>query len=91
MINFQERQNLEKTSEKTKVMLKNLEKSIDSLVNMEVGINFSDRTTAYDLVLIADFNNEDDLNSYRVHPEHVNVLDFLKINADKTAVVDYYF
>lgn len=89
MMNFSDRESLEITSSKTKLMLEELETSIESLLNMEVGLNFSTRPTAFDLVLIADFDNEDGLNFYRDHPEHIKVLNYLKTVIEKTAVVDY--
>lgn len=89
MMNFSDRESLEITSSKTKLMLEELETSIESLLNMEVGLNFSTRPTAFDLVLIADFDNEDGLNIYRDHPEHIKVLNYLKTVIEKTAVVDY--
>jgi len=89
MISFKDREILEDTSLKTKLMLEHLEITIDPLLNMEVGLNFSTRPTAYDLVLIADFENEDGLNHYRDHPEHIEVLDYLRTVIEKTTVVDY--
>jgi hypothetical protein len=74
---------------KLKVMLEQLQLTINSLIKIEVGINFSIKSSAYDVVLTADFNNEQGLDEYRVHPEHVKVLDYLKIVMDKATVVDY--
>ena len=89
MISFSDREKLESTAVTAKQLLLDLEDSIGQLLKMEVGLNFSTRATAYDLVLIADFNNEKDLDFYRVHPEHIKVLDYLKTVVDKTTVVDY--
>lgn len=90
MMTFKNKHQLKSTSSKMKLMLEGLEKTIEPLLKMEVGLNFSKRPTAYDLVLIADFNNEDDLNHYRDHKDHIAVLDFLATVVDKTAVIDYY-
>ena len=83
--------NLEKTvtSNKINKMLVGLEDSIESLLSIEVGINISTKPSAYDIVLTADFNNEKGLDEYRVHPEHVKVLDYLKVVMEKAVVVDY--
>lgn len=89
MMTFSERGKLESTAVTVKQLLLELENSIKPLLKMEVGLNFSTRDTAYDLVLIADFNNEKDLDHYRVHPEHIKVLDYLTTVVDKTTVVDY--
>ncbi len=89
MMSFEDREKLESTSLKTKLMLEELEASIGSLLKMEVGINFSTRPSAHDLVLIADFGDDAGLNIYRDHPEHIKVLDYLKTVVSKTSVVDY--
>ena len=90
MIKFNERENLQENSSYLKKILLDLEKSIDSLNKMQVGINFSTRPSAHDIVLIADFDDEAGLDEYRVHPEHVKVLDFLKEKDVQSTVVDYF-
>lgn len=90
MIKFNEREDLQENSKYLKNLLMGLEDSINSLNKMEVGINFSTRPTAHDIVLIADFDNEAALDEYRVHPEHVKVLDFLKEKGVQATVVDYF-
>lgn len=62
---------------------------IDEVKYMEVGLNYNEKNTAYDLVLTSTFDNADALNKYRQHPEHIKVLDFLNEVTDKSAVVDY--
>ena len=89
MMTFAEREKLDVLSNELKTMLMALENSIVNLKNMEVGLNFSTRPTAHDIVLIADFDNQDGLDEYRVHPEHVKVLNWLKGKVEKSAVVDY--
>lgn len=74
---------------KLKAMLINLEDSIETLLKMEVGLNISTKASAFDIVLTADFNDEDGLHYYRVHPDHMIVLDYLKVVMEKAAVVDY--
>ncbi len=64
---------------------------VPSLKAMEVGLNFSDRDTAFDLVLVSLFDNEEGLEAYRVHHAHVKVLDYLKGKLETTAVTDYFF
>lgn len=90
MIKFNERENLQENSSYLKKILLDLEKSIDSLNKMQVGINFSTRPSAHDIVLIADFDDEAGLDEYRVHPEHVKVLEFLKEKGVQSTVVDYF-
>ncbi len=89
MIKLNNESNTVEVINKLKTMLNSLEKSIDSLHRMEVGINISKKPSAFDLVLTADFEDENGLDEYRVHPSHVLVLNYLKIVMEKAAVVDY--
>lgn len=91
MIKFNERENLQENSNYLKKILMDLENSIDSLNKMQVGINFSTRPSAHDIVLIADFDDEAGLDEYRVHPEHVKVLDYLREKGVQSTVVDYFY
>ena len=90
MIRYKEGQNLPDVSANTKKQLLALEKSIEPLSKMEVGLNISTRPSAYDLVLVADFADEHGLAIYRDHPEHIKVLDYLKTVMEKATVVDYF-
>lgn len=76
-------------AENFKQMLEDLVGKVPDLKSMEVGLNFNPKPAAYDLVLISEFENREGLDNYRVHPDHVKVLDVLKKIMDKTAVVDY--
>jgi len=69
--------------------LRTLEAMIPEIVSIEVGINTSERESAYGLSLLTTFKNEDDLNTYRYHPEHQKVIDYIKEYNLQTAVVDY--
>ncbi len=89
MIKFKPELNLQEVSNNLRLMLIKLPENIESLKKIEVGINISTRPSAYNLVLTADFENKDGLDEYRIHPEHVKVLDYLKIVMDKATVVDY--
>jgi len=86
---FSDREKATEFSKKVKEMLENLVPAIDQLKRMEVGLNINTKPSAFDLVLTADFDDEEGLNAYRVHPEHVKILDFMKDTVEKTAVVDY--
>ena len=62
---------------------------IPEIDSLEVGINFSDRNSAYDLALVTSFKSESDLNIYRFHKDHLKVIEYIKQNKLQTAVVDY--
>lgn len=83
-VSFQERIN------KLEKMLGDLEHQIPSLSKIEVGLNISSRPTAYDIVLVSEFEDEEALEQYRVHPKHVQVLDFISLVVDEAKVVDYF-
>jgi len=74
---------------KTKEMLEALKDKIEPLNKMEVGINFVPSERAYDLSLYSTFESEEGLNTYRVHSEHLKVVDFIKEVTTDSKVVDY--
>ena len=74
---------------KLESILKELKNHIPSLHKIEIGLNISDRPTAYDIVLVSEFKNEADLNKYRVHPMHVDALNYIKEVVAEAKVVDY--
>ncbi|MFO8129035.1 MAG: Dabb family protein [Bacteroidales bacterium] len=69
--------------------LEHLVDTIADLHSMEVGMNIVNRPSAYDLVLTAKFDDLKGLDRYRQHMDHIEVLNYLFENTDKTAVVDY--
>ena len=72
-----------------KKALEDLKIYIDEIKSLEVGLNFSVKQNAYDLVLTTIFQTEDDLEIYRLHPEHKKVLVFLRSVTSDSVVVDY--
>ena len=75
---------------KLEKMLNDLKTVIPSLKKMEVGLNTSARPSAYDIVLVSEFEDDEGLEKYRIHPKHIEVLDFIKVIVDDAKVVDYY-
>ncbi|MDD4373144.1 MAG: Dabb family protein [Bacteroidales bacterium] len=75
--------------QKLKQLLKNLKSAIEELDFLEVGLNLSKRPNAFDLVLVTHFKSEKELELYRVHPEHVKILNYLHEVISETVVVDY--
>jgi len=74
---------------KLKKGIEDLRVFIDEVKYIEVGLNFNEKPSAYDLVLTATFENADDLEIYRLHPEHKKLLVFLKTVTEENVVVDY--
>lgn len=69
--------------------LENLQKEINQIRFIEVGIDINKSSQAYDVVLYSEFENMEDLNIYQNHPEHIKVSDFVGKVRDARVVVDY--
>lgn len=74
-----------------KNMLDQLKQIIKEIQYLETGINFSARNTAYDLVLITEFLNREDLQIYITDPDHRRVAEYIDTIREQTAVVDYEY
>lgn len=72
-----------------KAKLEALPTKINEIKFFEVGVNFSDASVAYDLVLVSEFLSKEALFSYQKHPEHVKVADFVGKVCESRIVVDY--
>jgi len=66
-----------------------LKEKIGVLRNIEVGQNYELITASHDICLITQFETLDDLEIYRIHPEHLKVFELIKANTTNRAVVDY--
>lgn len=75
---------------KLEQLLEQLTLTVAEIESLEVGINISNKASAYDLVLTTKFADEDALDRYRVHPDHKTVLDYMADAVDDVAVVDYW-
>jgi len=72
-----------------KQVLEQLTEQIEPLMWMEVGLNVSQKSSAFDLVLTSHFADEDGLAYYRVHPAHMAVLDYMANTVSEVVAVDY--
>jgi antibiotic biosynthesis monooxygenase (ABM) superfamily enzyme len=75
--------------QKVKLALENLKNKIPGILSLEVGENFDSAADAFDVSLIIEFRNKEDLKVYQEHPDHLNVIQFLRKVRDKRIVVDY--
>jgi hypothetical protein len=74
-----------------KSLLEGLKGKIDELKYIEVGVNYELNSKSYDLALLTHFNSVEDLDKYRVHPEHKKVLTrFAELRLERAAV-DFEF
>lgn len=72
-------------------MLRELVGVVPTLRSMEVGLNELASERAYDLVLIATFDDMEGLHAYDAHPAHAAVRAFIKPRRTGTVSVDYTF
>ncbi len=90
MIKFNAGEDVEQLSQEFIQKLQALESSVSSLKSMETGKNISTKPSAYHLVLTAVFEDEEGLNAYRTHPDHVKILERMKETVEAVAAVDYW-
>ena len=76
----------------TKAMLEALPEKIDWIRASTVALNSPDAPAGnWDLILISDFDSFEDLERYRVHPDHVAVGVFMKPVRSARSWVDFEF
>ena len=74
----------------TKAMLEALPEKIEWIRASTVALNSPDAPAGnWDLILISDFDSFEDLERYRVHPDHVAVGDFMKPVRSARSCVDF--
>ncbi|HEC42031.1 hypothetical protein LCGC14_2595700 [marine sediment metagenome] len=85
----------EESLEETKMEVKNRLEALLSLISvirsMEVGINVVKSERAFDVALVSTFDSLEDLETYRVHPDHQKVVSYIATVKDQSAAVDFEF
>ncbi len=79
------------SAEALREKLLSLKKEIGLIRNLEVGINFKESERAYDVALITDFDDAEDLAAYATHPYHLKVLEYIKTVISDSKVVDFKY
>lgn len=79
----------DRNAEKLVELLRGLPAKIPELVDLEAGRDFSNGPASYDVGLVTRFKTTEDLETYRIHPEHQKVVDFVQKTTSARAVVDY--
>jgi hypothetical protein len=74
---------------KAKSMLESLPEKIPEILALEVGIDSTQGPASFDLALNGTFASVSALDAYQRHPEHVNVVGFLRLVQSEKVVVDY--
>jgi hypothetical protein len=62
---------------------------IPEIVELEAGLDFSQSPASYQVGLLTKFRTKEDLEIYRVHPDHQKVVSFVQKTTSDRAVVDY--
>jgi len=71
--------------------LLSLKDKITELKHIEVGVNYELAAKSYDVCLISHFENIQQLDAYRIHPEHLKVAELIGQHAIERAAVDFEF
>lgn len=79
-----------KRAEDIKKNLEGLEGKIPGLLDIEVGINFSETEFVSDVVLVSTFGSREDLEKYQNNPEHKAVgQSYVMPYVKERRVIDY--
>ena len=72
-----------------KILLESLQEKIPVVKCLEVGINMGKSASASDIALYSEFDDMQALEDYRIHPEHVKVVEFIEKICSERRVADY--
>lgn len=87
--NFAEDKTKEENISWVKSHLEALPQELPIIRRLEVQLNENKGPKNYDAVLITEFDNYDDLETYRTFPPHVAVSSFVAKVSEERACVDY--
>jgi len=74
---------------KARMMLLGLKGKIPEVKSLEVGVVIPNTDQSYDLALDSTFGSLNDLKAYQRHPEHLQVVHFLRKVQSEKAVADF--
>ncbi len=69
--------------------LEALKRKIDGLQHIEVGFNINPSERSADIILLSKFESLASLEEYRIHPDHVKIVQIIKEHCHELRVVDY--
>ncbi len=69
--------------------LEGLKNVIPEIKTMEIGRNSNELPTSFDIALYSEFESQEDLDTYKEHPEHEKVAQFIRRVTADAVVVDY--
>ena len=96
MIKLEEIDSAEERNEMATEILNRLDKlpeRINEIIGYDTGLNIkaTDTDNYQDIVLLSDFNNIEEMEVYKKHPAHVEVVDFIKKIGGIFTSVDYEY
>ena len=74
-----------------KSLLEGLMDKIEEVRFIEVGLNYEVDAKSHDICLLSHFESVEDLDKYRIHPEHLKVVNRIGETTVSRAAVDYEF
>jgi hypothetical protein len=77
------------TIEKAVNALKSLKGNISFLRSVEIGVDITESDRSYDIILTTEFDNQEDLDKYGPHPNHLPVVKVIKSLCSGSIAVDY--
>ncbi len=89
IVMFKLKEKNEANLEKALSALSGMEGRIESLLSLEVGVDFKESERSYDLVLTTSFADMEGLENYAAHPVHQPVLKLMRELIVGSVVVDY--
>ncbi len=79
----------EESIAKAQLMLLSMQGKIEFLRDLQVEVNIRQGASAYDLLVIAQYDSLEDLEAYIIHPVHVEVAKYIVGVLETSAVVCY--
>ena len=70
--------------------LRGLDRKIEALKFLEVGVDFNKSERSYDIVLTTHFDDQQGLSAYTGHPSHLPVIETMRELCSSSIVVDYF-
>ena len=81
--------NKDELMDRIKEELEGLKNVIPEIITMEIGRNSNELPTSFDIALYSEFESQEDLDTYKDHPEHLKVAQFIRQVTADAVVVDY--
>jgi hypothetical protein len=79
----------EENAREVKSRIEALKARIPEIIMIEVGIGFGRGDGSADVVLYSEFRDQQALEAYRTHPDHVEAAAFILSVAERLAIIDY--